>query len=80
MNRAGINWNWKTWNGNTIAIKVFWLRSVIKKILIMLVGINLADDVLNYVLGLRDSIHGHVAVLGYDQTRLDHGVKDLLLH
>ena len=46
----------------------------------MLVGINLADDVLNHVLGLRDSLHGHVAVLGYDQTGLDHGVKDLLLH
>ena len=46
----------------------------------MLVGINLADDVLNYVFGLSDSIHRHVAILGNDQTGLDHGVKDLLLH
>ena len=44
----------------------------------MLVGINLADDVLNYVLGLRYRLQWHVAVWVYDQTRL--GIEHLLLH
>ena len=91
-----IAWLIRTICACTCTVKLFWRRSVIKKILIlnyrkpmknkiltyMLIGINLANNVLNHILGLRWRLHLHIAVwvLVCYLAWVEHGVKHLLLH